>query len=458
MRLALPTASILALFAVATSGCAGKGDATDSAAPCDTDLPASNAGEDQSLLLGGPVQLDGTGSLFCARYADSAVYDWNFVSVPAGSAVDGTALTDNRTIDAVKPSFVPDVAGDYVVELRVSDESAESAPDYAVMSISVGDAAPVADCGPDLTGAVGASLTFDGSASNDPEGAVLEYYWAMTGAPACSSQTTDDLYNSGGPSPTFVPECDGIYTVSLVVSDGAFYSDPDICAVNVASANRLPIADAGASEEFGVCAEQPFQLNGWGSYDLDGEELTYLWTVVRIPAESTATDDNFDDPTSPDAKFTWDVDGTYLLQLQVTDGTTWSAPDLVQFTVDLNATNDAPTANAGEDVLIEKEVDCESSSYVWDCPDCQALDIELDGSQSFDPDGDPMTYEWDESTASVHFHNRYSAITDATLPAQPATYQTGNTTEYEVVLSVSDCANTASDTVALTYTCTGEKP
>ncbi len=456
MRLGLPIATLLAL--TATTGCSSNSGKADSAAPCDTNLPAANAGEDGSLLLGGPVQLDGTGSLFCARYASTAVYDWNFASVPPGSAIDATALTDNRTIDAVKPSFVPDVAGDYVVELRVSDESGESAPDYAVMSVTVGDAPPIADCGPDLTGEVGASLTFDGSASNDPEGAVLEYYWAMTGSPACSELTTDNLYNSGGPSPTFVPDCDGIYTVSLVVSDGAFHSDPDICAVNVASENRFPVADAGDSEEFGVCADQPFELNGWGSYDLDGEDLSYLWTVVRVPGDSAATDANFDDPTSPEAKFTWDVGGTYLLQLQVSDGTNWSAPDLVQFTVDLDATNDAPVANAGEDVLIEKEVDCESSSYVWDCPDCQAIDIELDGSQSFDPDGDALTYEWDEGTASVHFHNRYSAITDATLPAQPATYRTGNTTEYEISLSVADCAHSADDAIAVTYTCTGQKP
>jgi hypothetical protein len=457
MRLGPNIAPLLALT-VGLVACSTNSGKVDSAAPCDTSLPAANAGVDQSMLLGGPVQLDGTESLFCARYSDSAVYDWNFVSVPPGSAIDSTALTDNRTIDSVKTSFVPDVAGDYVVELRVSDESGESAPDHSVVSVAVGDAAPIADCGPDLTGDVDASLTFDGSASTDPEGAVLEYFWAMTGSPACSELSTENLYNAGGPNPTFVPDCEGIFTVSLVVSDGEFYSEPDICAVRVASENSFPIADAGDSEEFGVCADQPFQLNGWGSYDYDGDDLTYLWTVARLPAESAATDDNFDDPTSPEATFTWDVPGTYLLQLQVSDGVNWSAPDLVQFTVDLDATNDPPVANAGDDVLIEKEVDCESSSYVWDCPDCPALDVELDGSQSMDPDADDLSYEWSEPTASVHFFNRYSAITDATLPALPATYRTGTTVEYDISLTVADCAHEAVDSVAVTYTCTGQKP
>jgi hypothetical protein len=449
--------SLAALLAFA-AGCGGKSSSSDTAAPCEPGLPLTAAGPDLVVTLGEPAALDATASRFCARYVGTAVYEWDFASVPTASAVDVTALSDNRTATASTPFFTPDVPGDYVLELVVSDESGEGAPDYVVVTVGVGDAAPVADCGLDLTGEAGDALSFDGSASSDPEGAVLTWSWALTGTPACSAQGTADLLNAGGATPSLVPDCDGIYTVSLVVSDGVNFSEPDICYANVSSNNQLPIADAGISEEFGVCAENPFELNAWGSYDNDGDTLTYAWTVVRVPAGSAVTEANFDDPSSPTPKLTWDVDGTYLFQLQVHDGTQWSAPDLVQLTVDTSATNDAPVANAGEDVVIEAEVDCESSSYVWTCPDCAAEEIELSAAASFDPDGDRLSYTWAENTGSVYFHNRYASVTDATIPAQPATYRTGNTTSYDIQLEVADCGQSASDTMTVTYTCTGQKP
>ena len=122
------------------------------------------------------------------------------------------------------------------------------------------------------------------------------------------------------------------------------------------------------------------------------------------------------------------------------------------------ATNNAPEANAGDDVSIEKEVDCESTSYVWTCPDCSATEIELDGSASFDPDGDEHCYLWSESTGSVTFSNRYSAITDLNIPPQPGEYGVTNTVVYEIDLEVADCELSDVDTLNVTYQCTGQRP
>jgi hypothetical protein len=327
-----------------------------------------------------------------------------------------------------------------------------------VVRVGVGDDVPVASCGTNLTGELGETFTFDASGSADPEGARLDYHWSLSNKPACSSLETANIYNSSGPSPTLVPDCDGVYSVSLVVSDGIQYSEPAICYAEVRDDDRAPVADAGANHEFGVCADNPFQLNGWGSYDPDGDALTYQWSIARLPAESTADEGSFDDRTSAEPKFTWDVPGTYIFQLEVHDGYEWSPPDLVVFTVDGDAENNTPVANAGEDVSIEKEVDCESTSYVWTCSDCRGTDIELDGSASFDPDGDPVSYLWSESTGSVTFGNRYSAITDLFLPAQPAEYNVDNTVVYEIDLAVEDCESGDTDTKLVTFTCTGQRP
>lgn len=78
--------------------------------------PSADAGRDQSVRAGDAVTLDGTAS----RDADNDVLDyaWRIVSRPRGSAA---ALADpNRVL----PSLTTDLAGDYVIELEVSDGQA----------------------------------------------------------------------------------------------------------------------------------------------------------------------------------------------------------------------------------------------------------------------------------------------------------------------------------------------
>jgi len=448
-----------AVAALGLMGCEPDEDKAEDTATSTCDAPVAMAGADLSISVGEPAVLDGSESTFCAEHGVATrTFGWTFETIPTDSSIDVSALSDNRSATAVTPNFVPDVPGDYTLALTVSDPAGDSAPDYVVVRVGVGDDVPVADCGANLSGELGETFTFDASASADPEGARLEYHWALSNKPTCSDLDTSNIYNSGGPSPTLVPDCDGVYSVSLVVSDGIQYSEPAICYAEVRNDDRAPIADAGENYEFGVCADNPFQLNGWGSYDPDGDALTYQWSIARTPADSTVDEGAFDDRTSPEPQFTWDVPGTYIFQLEVHDGYEWSPPDLVVFTVDGDAENNTPVANAGEDVSIEKEVDCESTSYVWTCPDCSGTDIELDGSASFDPDGDAVSYTWSESTGSVGFGNRYSAITDLYLPAQPGAYGVTNTVVYEVDLEVADCEASASDTKEVTFTCTGQRP
>lgn len=458
LRLA-PHPAHLLLLPLLLTACDTKNEVetTDSGVVCE--VPVAMAGDDVTLSVGEPAVLDGSVSTFCAKH-DTATrtFDWTFETLPTDSSIDVSALSDNRTSTAVMPNFVPDVPGDYTLALTVTDPSGDSAPDYVVVRVGIGDQVPAADCGTNLSGELGETFTFDASASTDPEGATLDYHWSLTNKPTCSDLDTENLYNSGGASPTLVPDCDGVYSVSLVVSDGFQFSDPAICYAEVSNDDQAPVADAGDNAEFGVCADNPFELNAWGSYDLDGDALTYHWSVARVPAESTVNDSSFDDLASPEPKVTWDVPGTYMFQLQVYDGYEWSAPDLVVFTVDGDAINNIPVANAGEDVTIEKEVDCESTSYVWTCPDCSGTSIELDGSASFDPDGDDLSYTWTENTGSVSFTNRYSALSDVVISDQPAEYNVDNTVVYEIDLEVADCAESAFDTKLITYTCTGVKP
>ena len=95
---------------------------------------------------------------------------------------------------------------------------------------------------------------------------------------------------------------------------------------------------------------------------------------------------------------------------------------------------------------------------MWSCPDCEELSIELDGSGSYDPDGDPISYHWSETTESLEFMNEYSAITTATIPPQAAEFRVDNTIVFQIDLDVADCEQSSVDTMLVTYTCHGKKP
>lgn len=81
---------------------------------------------------------------------------------------------------------------------------------------------PVAAISGPASGETGVSVSFDGSASSDPDGDALAYRWTLTvpngsGATLAGSATTDV---------TFVPDVAGSYQLSLVVNDGKLDSVP----------------------------------------------------------------------------------------------------------------------------------------------------------------------------------------------------------------------------------------
>jgi hypothetical protein len=91
----------------------------------DADALIAEPGEDQSVFVGDTVSLDGSASR--AAEGRSLSYSWSFVSKPPESRAD---LSDPV---AVKPVFVADVAGIYMLELVVSDGVYESLPATVVI-------------------------------------------------------------------------------------------------------------------------------------------------------------------------------------------------------------------------------------------------------------------------------------------------------------------------------------
>jgi hypothetical protein len=87
--------------------------------------PIADAGPDQTVTALQMVQLDGSGSF--DPDSDPITYHWNIVTAPVGS---GSVLSDNAAVD---PSFSPDLAGFYEIELVVNDGLVDSAPDTVMV-------------------------------------------------------------------------------------------------------------------------------------------------------------------------------------------------------------------------------------------------------------------------------------------------------------------------------------
>ena len=430
----------------------------DSAAPyC---APTSSAGIDASVTLGDTVTLDGSASGNADGCRNEGfgdlIFTWTFDNLPVDSALDESALSDNGTATATAPSFVPDLPGTYVISLTVCDDTSCSEIDIVVLTVTSGDAIPIANAGPDASAEVDTRVELDGSESEDPEGAELSFSWALSSVPSCSALGSDDLFNLSSATPTLICDCEGVFVASLVVSDGLNWSDPDYVSITCSSGNQPPVADAGDTETLSPCSEETIQLNAFGSYDPEGEELEYVWSLVSVPPDSAADESNLSATNVANPYWTWDVEGEYTFQLQVYDGELWSAPDIVTVTMQDVSRNNAPVANAGDDQSTEATATCTTSAYVFTCDDCDAQEFDLDGSVSYDPDGDDLTYNWSESTGTVSIESPYSTTTVVTTPVTAATYSTGATHNFNVQLDVADCANSDSDTVTVTVTCTGE--
>jgi len=393
-------------------------------------LPVADAGPAQGVTTGTAVTLDGTGS--SDPEGEPLTYAWSLVSTPNGS----TASLDDAT--SATPSFVADLDGLYTLSLVVNDGFQNSAP--ATVTVSAGNQPPLANAGPFQTAEVGATVTLDGTASSDPEGATLTYAWSISSVPSGSTASLDD---SSSASPSFVADLAGNYTFELVVSDGALNSAPssvtiavglagdgDPCGANadctsgfcdlnavppVCAPNTPPVADAGPSLNVEVGVQ--VQLDGTGSLDPEGANLTYVWTFVSTPAGASPT---LDDPTAAQPTFTPDVEGGYALQLVVNDGLQDSAPS---FTAVIAT---APNG-LGTDETCTTDAQC-ASGYCFDnackvneLPVANAgLDLPLsvgetatlDGTGSLDPEGETLTYVWTVDQAPT---GSTATITDPTL-------------------------------------------
>jgi hypothetical protein len=239
---------------------------------------------------------------------------------------------------------------------------------------------PVANAGANQTARVGDTVTLDGSGSTNPSGVgTLTYSWAFTYRPGGSAH----LNNPTGVMPSFTVDVAGNFIIALTVSNGIASSTS---SVMVSTLNSPPVANAGPNQTVSVGSK--VLLDGSHSTDVDGNPLTYQWSLVGLPSGSLAT---LTGANTVSPSFTVDKAGTYQIRLIVNDGVNDSLPAFVTVTTK----NTAPVANAGPNQVVS----------------VGAL-VHLNGTGSTDIDGDPLTYHWSFTTLPIGSSAVLSSLTD----------------------------------------------
>ena len=102
--------------------------------PPPTIPPVADAGPDQEVVVDETAQLDGSGS--SDPDGGSLTFSWQ-LTTPFGSS----AFLPNPSLE--NPTFVPDVAGDYVAQLVVNDGTVDSDPDQVTIAAKVCDGSAI---------------------------------------------------------------------------------------------------------------------------------------------------------------------------------------------------------------------------------------------------------------------------------------------------------------------------
>jgi hypothetical protein len=279
--------------------------------------PIADPGTAEPAHPGQTVDLDGSSSTDPDENYP-LTYSWALLpDEPSGSS----AFIENAT--AVTPSFIPDLLGEYTVELVVTDsEGLSSEP--AQLTVSTFNTPPVActsGSGADIPILlIGEIVSLDGGCSYDPEGDSFEYDWAIVSKP---DESLASLVDSNSQTPSFIADVhdETAYEIQLIVTDeyGAA-SAPD--SVVASFENLPPVADAGGNQDVFVWAI--VYLDGSLSDDPNNDWLSFHWSMVSAPNTSVAV---LDDPGAIRPMFTADLPGEYVISLVVNDGFVDSEPD-----------------------------------------------------------------------------------------------------------------------------------
>ncbi len=318
--------------------------------------PVVNIGRDRIASVGEMLDFssDRAGDSDGDSDGELASYEWEMG--------DGAVKTGPDVI------YAYDAPGIYKVRLVITDNSGASNSTAAdTLEVFVNDP-PVADTGGDHQASANEPVLFDGSASFDPDGELIEFIWDF----GDGTVSTYEISNSKFETVTHEYESPGEYHVTLTVKDNSGSSSDTDKDETIVIINYPPIADAG-EDQWVTSSEVRF--DGTASSDEDGDIIEYLWDF------GDGAGGKGDSPVHA-----YGTPGAYSVRLTVTDNSETSTNQTSdEITVIVNR---LPIADAGPDRV-----------------GAPGQVFSFDASGSVDPDGEISMFQWDlgDGTQSSKF-------------------------------------------------------
>jgi PKD repeat protein len=277
---------------------AGEEDYAGSAIGLDNDGDLPYDGDDPDCAANTPPVADPNGP-YTGVVNMAVMFDGTDSNDPDGTIVSyDWDFGDGNTGTGPQPQHTYDTAGVYDVSLTVMDDAGDTSdPVATTATIDPANQAPTADPNGPYSGTVGVPVTFDGSGSNDPDGSIDAYDWDF-----------GDGNTDTGVSPTHTYATDGVFTVSLTVTDDAGATDSATTTATIGLGNQPPVADPNGPYTGTVGV--PVAFDGTGSNDPDGSIDAYDWDF----GDGTVILDAGPTPTH-----TYATAGLYNVTLTVTD-------------------------------------------------------------------------------------------------------------------------------------------
>jgi POT family proton-dependent oligopeptide transporter len=217
----------------------------------------------------------------------------------------------NHFIQNPAPSFEPDVTGIYVFQLEADDgtnkvQSELRVPVETKVQVAVReklmaefkkverealklekpeDQAPTVYVGHDRAVEVGGTVNlFMSGKENDASGS-FSYVWILKNKPSGSKT---ELESSTRRYTTLNTDLPGEYEIEAVFSVGDMKAEKETIRITATNENLSPLIQL-ASIEYPAAVGSVVELDAWGTYDPNGDDLTYKWTLKKAPEGSKVT-------------------------------------------------------------------------------------------------------------------------------------------------------------------------
>lgn len=315
-------------------------------------------------------------------------YEWDFG--------DGRSATGQKTNHRYKQT------GTYTVVLVVRDDTGSAASASRSIPISTGDGPTASFEYSPAEPRVNEDVYFNASASSDPDGTIESFEWDFGDGSTGTGETITHRYSGAG-----------AYNVVLLVTDNSGNTDSTGQTVTIGD-NESPVASFIYSPT-NPAVNEDIYFNASDSYDPDGTIASYEW--------------DFGDGTTGSGQtitHQYSRSDTYKVVLVVTDNSGSSG-----------STNQTIAVGDNENPV---------ASFIYSPTDPAVNDeIYFNASDSYDPDGTIVAYEWDFGDT-------------ATGSGQTFTHQYGSQGTYTVLLLVRDNSGNSASTSKTVTVSAGQSP